>query len=600
MVRTAISTLPKEQRGAAERLLSLVLHGSAHLWHNRPGIEVRGAWAPAPRRIPARARRVAPGLFVPAAVQLYQQLLEIYQLNPDLMVRFASYALLETDWRDLKVATCALMLTQPRAGQPIRDERGRIEFHDDDDRAIGEAMLLWYKRGETKMMNPKAVLRVAQLLEVPQIAALNRRAGFADPAGTKAPLGRWKSAARKWLRRREENLPLLQGLVRAGFKETIKKIARKAGYKPVSQIFFELLNWPQKQCMSGHRSVGLGDLKLVKKERFDGFSEAEICEWIKAERLGFKDAVGRLPADVGLTPAIMVALLPTLSDRDLRILTPTLESLGLLQVPQIVARWKAAIERSSDQRALNIMKNVQSESVKEALETASDRAIQKAVTRATEDMDLHVMFLIDKSGSMEMAIEQSKEALSRILAGFAPEKVHIATFDNVGTIMKPKAPSRRAVTHMLSRVRAGGLTNHGAAIRAFSRAGVQIPKGAELLLIVCGDEAGEKGARFADTIAQSGYAVSAIGMIVCIADGWPRGNSVRGCAAALQVPFTELSIDAFDDPYHVPRALAAMLEGPVPNAPDRRAPPRQTASKKRGMVDRVMQTPVIGRDVQVY
>ncbi len=600
MVRTVLSTLPKEQWGAAERLLSLVLKGSAHLWHNRPGIVVRGAWAPAPRRFAARDRRVPPGLFVPAAVQLYQQLLDIYQLNPDLMVRFASYALLETDWRDLKVATCALMLVQPRAGQPIRDERGRVEFHDDDDRAIGEAMLLWYQRGQTRMMNPKAVLRVAQLLEVPQIAALNRRAGFADPASTKAPLGRWRSAARKWLRRREENLPLLQGLVRAGFKETIKKLARKAGYKPLNQTFYELLNWPQKQWAAGHRSVGLQDLNLVKKERFDGFSEAEICQWIEAERLSFKDTVGRLPADVGLTPAIMVALLPTLSDRDLRILTPTLESLGLLQVPQIVARWKVAIERSTDQRALNIIRNVQSESIKEALETASDRAVQQAVAKATEDLDLHVMFLIDKSGSMDVAIEQSKEALSRILAGFSPGKVHIATFDNMGTIMKPKAPTRRAVAHMLSRVRAGGMTNHGSAIRAFARAGVQIPEGAELLLIVCGDEAGEKGARFADTIAQAGYAVSAIGMIVCVAQGWSRGSTVRGCAAALQVPFTELSVNDLDDPYHVPRALAAMLEGPVPNAPDRPAPRRKIGAKKRGMVERVMQTPVIGRDLQVY
>ena len=49
------------------------------------------------------------------------------------------------------------------------------------------------------------------------------------------------------------------------------------------------------------------------------------------------------------------------------------------------------------------------------------------------------MFLIDKSGSMEGAIEQSKEALSRILAGFPPDKVHIATFDTMGTVLKPKA-----------------------------------------------------------------------------------------------------------------------------------------------------------------
>ena len=67
-------------------------------------------------------------------------------------------------------------------------------------------------------------------------------------------------------------------------------------------------------------------LELAKRERFDGLSEAEICEWIVDERLTYKDVVGRLPKEIGLTPAIMVACLPTLSDRDLRILTPTLGS----------------------------------------------------------------------------------------------------------------------------------------------------------------------------------------------------------------------------------------------------------------------------------
>ncbi|HZI15384.1 MAG TPA: VWA domain-containing protein, partial [Myxococcus sp.] len=116
--------LPEAQRGPAERLLDLVLGGSAHLWHNRPGLDVDGTWHAAAHASPelkARGRPVAPGLFVPAAVKLYRQLLDIYKLNAELMAHFASYALTQTDWRDLKVATCALMLVQEHAGQPVRD-----------------------------------------------------------------------------------------------------------------------------------------------------------------------------------------------------------------------------------------------------------------------------------------------------------------------------------------------------------------------------------------------------------------------------------------------------------------------------------------------
>ncbi len=69
---------------------------------------------------------MSPGLFVPAAVKLYRQLLEIYKLNTDLMAHFASYALTQTDWRDLKVATCALMLVQkPRGPAGARGGRQR-------------------------------------------------------------------------------------------------------------------------------------------------------------------------------------------------------------------------------------------------------------------------------------------------------------------------------------------------------------------------------------------------------------------------------------------------------------------------------------------
>src|SRR6476620_7721072 len=131
--------LPREQLGPAERLLDLVLNSSAHLWHNRPGVNANGTWAPLKNKgVKASGAKVAAGLFVPAAEALYSRLLELYQLNVELMARFASYALTQTDWRDLKVACCALMLVQSRSGQPVHEDDGTVAFHDDDYRTIGE------------------------------------------------------------------------------------------------------------------------------------------------------------------------------------------------------------------------------------------------------------------------------------------------------------------------------------------------------------------------------------------------------------------------------------------------------------------------------
>ena len=174
-------------------------------------------------------------------------------------------------------------------------------------------------------------------LETPEIARLNREAGFGDPGSKRPPMGRWKRVAQKWLQAREKNLPMLEGLVKAGYKETLKKLARKAGYKP--------------ECAGVLRGARLEAEAVFRRATARWAWRA--CSWSEAralrrrsprrrsasgsstERLSYKEVVGRLPKDVGLTPAIMVALLPSLSDRDLRMMTPTLEELGLLSEPTI-------------------------------------------------------------------------------------------------------------------------------------------------------------------------------------------------------------------------------------------------------------------------
>jgi hypothetical protein len=294
-----VATLPEAQLGPAERLLDLVLNSSAHLWHNRPGLDVGGVWAPR-KSVGRRARAahgvpVPPGLFVPAAQVLYAKLLDLYLLNATLMAHFAGYVLEKTEWRDLKVACAALMLVQPRAGQPIHEPDGSVALYEDDYRAIGEAMMLRYEKQSTRMLTPRGILRIAELLETPGIAELNRVAGFADPASTGAPLGRWPKAAARWLAIREGNPAMLHGLVKAGYKSTLKQIARKVGYKPSSKTFFELLGWKQKQAEAGHREVGLVELDVKKKRGFGALSEAEICEVVAVERLSYKETIGRLP-----------------------------------------------------------------------------------------------------------------------------------------------------------------------------------------------------------------------------------------------------------------------------------------------------------------
>jgi hypothetical protein len=254
--------------------------------------------------------------------------------------------------------------------------------------------------------------------------------------------------------------------------------------------------------------------------------------------------------------------------------------MGLLVEPSIRDRWEAAILAATDQRALNIAKNVRSDEIKEKLEEAADHAARKAVEEATAELDVRVMFLIDKSGSMHEAIDQSKEALTRILAGFPMEKLHIATFDTMGTVLRPKAASRVAVQHMLAPITAGGGTMHASAVRALNRAGVSIPDTAKLIVIVVGDEAGERGDRLAQVFRELGYRVDAMALLL---SARYRGSTVRDCARELVVPYSEVKAESFDDPYHVPRVLKALLEAPVSRG----------AGSTSGLVEKVMATPLL-------
>lgn len=580
-----------ESLGPTEKLVNLIINFPDHLWHNRPGVVRNGKWKAATRKEIDEHKKsglVRDGEFreagpnVEAIEQVYGTLADIWTANNELAARLASYVMKETDWRDMKVVCAAFMVVQSRAGEPItEDQNGKkvVLFQDDDYRAIGEAMIKLYEKGSNRMMNPKLIQRIGEVLSVPGVVTMNRTLGFGNPHKRKPFVGRYYNAVTDWLEFRETNLSLLEGLKKAGYSKTVQSLARMVGYKPKSKRFFEVLGWKQKQAAEGHRTIGLTDLQ-IRKLSFDGLSEKEICGTIVAEKLGWKQVMGMLPKSVGLTPAIMVAMLDQFSDKDLTILTPTLEELGLLKHQAIKQRWHEAIQKQDDQRARNIAKNLRDRELAGKMEASADAAVTKAVAEATKDADIHIMFIIDASGSMQGAIETSKEALAMIVQGFPAEKLHISSFNTVGTLLKLRHYSATGVQHMLKSIGASGGTIYSSGVRVFYDAGVRIPAGANLVLFAVGDEAGEEGGLFANNLKQWGYVPRGIAHIVNVSAASSRGNTVRRAAEELGVPYTEVSVGQFTDVYQVQRTLKAVLEA-------------QPYREKGSMVEKIMQTELL-------
>lgn len=516
------------------------------------------------------------GLFPEVAAWMYRQVAEVWKLDNEFAAKWASYAYANEQNRDLKVVLAAFLLVQSRKGDPVLD-KGEFAFHDDDFREVGEAMALLYDKG--KSLDAKLLLRVHEVLSLPGIAAINQELGFGRSA--RRPFyGRWPAATRKWLAYREANPQLLEGLVKAGFKETVKSLARRCSYAADSERFYEILRWRQDQAKDGRRSVAIG--KAVKKaESWDGLSEMQICERIVGQKPSYKVITGLLPKSIGLTRAIMAAAIEagSLSDKDLVIATPTLEELGLLQVQDVRARWIAATQKAEDQRAVNIARNVKSKETKEVLQEAADVAVQKAVAEVVRGLVIYVM--IDISGSMTNAIEQAKIYIGKLLPAFPLDKIHIVVFNTVARVIKLRAPSQVAVNHAFTGIQAGGGTSHAAAVLELGK----FKPGADedALCIVVGDE---QDIVFTEAVRQSGLRPVAFGLVKV--SGSEHDSAVRTTAAQLGIPCFKLDNATFEDPYAIPQKLRALIAAtPVGVVPGRTIAPRVT------LIDQILGTKLL-------
>lgn len=610
----------RENLGAAETILNTLLTYSDHMVHNRPGLVVADdtsvtgvRWSPATYRIEdgvkvVYARRrvgrrdtlvkvgvlgahdlvhdgdrlvgrfAAPGLFAEVAAWMYRQIARVWALDNEFAARWASYAFGQ-EHRDLKVALAAFMLVQSRKGEPVK-EGEEVLFFDEDFRDVGEAMLL-LRRRDKRDLNPKLLLRVHDLLSLPEVAAINRELGFARSA--RAPFyGRWKKAITKWLENREDNPKVLEGLVKAGFRTTVMELARRARFKPKSERFFEILRWKQAQATDGHREVAIG-AAVQPADSWAGLTEMQVCERIVAERPDYKRLVGLVPREVGLTRAVMAAAVEAgaLSDKDLVIATPTLEELGLLEVSSVRTRWALAVKKAEDTRAANVAQRVRGAEAKEALEEAADAAVKAAVEEVAKN--LRVYFMVDVSGSMESAIDSAKGYIAKFLQAFPQDRLHVSVFNTAGREITIRHASGAGVAHAFSGIRAGGGTDYGAGVRALEKH--RPADDEDVLFFFVGDE---KASQFAPAVEASGLSPLAFGLVRVESPWGGTGNAVTQTAERLGIPCFTVDERTFSDPYAIPRTIRDLIASTPVDASKRMAP-------RVSLVDQILATELLSK-----
>jgi hypothetical protein len=526
-----------------------------------------------------------PGLFPEVVAHVYTQISEVWAMDNEFAARWASWSFQNEDNRDMKTILAAFMLVQNRFGEPVKD--GDDTFLDEDYRAVGEAMCLLRSKKKGHTFNPKILLRIGEVLALPQVIEINRKLGFGRTRRN-AILGRYHKVVEKWLRQMEVNIQLLEKLVKEqGFRTKIMQLARVVGYKPTTEKFFEVLRWKQVQAKDGRREVAVGK-KVKKADSWEGLTEKQICEKIEKEKPGWKVVAGKLPKDIGVTPAIMAATVEagSMSDADLIILTPTLEELDLLKDATVGARWKAATERAENQRALNIARNVKSKEVKEDLESASDKAAAKAVEEVARDMRIYVF--VDKSSSMSGAIDKAKEYLKKFVGCFPLERLHVAVFNTVGREVPIKAATSAAVAQAFRGHTAGGGTTYANGVGCLISKYKPEPN-EDALFIFVGDQQDHGPQAVVDVCQRYGVVPVAFGMLHVVADGWGDwGDVVTKAAAMLGIPCFKIDEGIFADPYAVPRTMRNLIAStPVGHKP------AEVKTRRTNLIDTILKTPLL-------
>lgn len=590
--------MQNENLGPAERILQTVLSYSDHAVHNRAGVVVpdHGSvvgvrWLPVThvvergdkivyemRKAGRRYTKIKlgklhddgyvkdgnrvigryqpAGLYPEVVEWIYKQVAEVWKLDNEFAAKWASYAFSQ-EHRDLQIILAAFMLVQCRKGDPVLDA-GKFAFFDEDFRDVGEAMCLIISSRTRKQasngrdFNPKLLLRVHDILQLPGVIKINNELGFGKT--TRRPfLGRWSKVIRKWLHYREENPKLFEGLVKAGFRRTVMNLARRTGYKPNSAKFFETLRWKQTQAKEGHRSIAIGQA-VKAAESWEGYTEEQICETIVKSKPNFKRIVGLLPKEVGLTRAIMAAAIEagSLSDKDLIIATPTLEEFGLLEVQDIRERWERAIKAAEDTRATNIAQRVHSKETKMKLQEAADNAVKSAVEEVVKG--IRIYFMVDISGSMDDAIVYAKRYIAQFLQGFPLEQIHVAVFNTTGRVIEIKHNSAVGIEQAFRGIQSGGGTDYGAGVRTLRH--FRPKENEDSLFIFVGDE---QASSFDQQVRESGLNPLAFGFLYIPGNMGRSYQAVTGTAASLGIPCFMIDERIFADPYAIPRTIRALI-----------------------------------------
>lgn len=300
--------------------------------------------------------------------------------DPIFMVHLAAYSA-KKDSKDLKVLTTFFNALNDANGTPFfkGSTKNKPNF-----REVSYAVL--------QTLDPHLALRVLRLCHkrFGVDGILNDSKHF--PTGL-------KTAFKKYIHYREENLDMIRGMKKAGLANKMIDLYRMTRTAPIDEAA-SILNWKQKDGR---------ELEMETLPDFSSKTSAEIAETLEQTKLSTVVALSVIPKDK-ITASVAKALMKNCTGNQSIILYNWFSRNGFLDVKSIKDLFKNKIKESTTaiDRIDTLTKNADAGDKKEMAAVRSEKRKEAAGTKEIGKIFMH----IDASASMAAAIEFAKNNAS--------------------------------------------------------------------------------------------------------------------------------------------------------------------------------------------
>lgn len=286
-----------------------------------------------------------------------------------------------------------------------------------------------------------------------------------------------RTAVVRYLRKREQNADFFdRAALRA--KKAMKKLYAGLHIRPDERADAVLFKNTPPQ----------GSLAAVVKQLARAATPADQARVIVDNKIPYTIAVGAVRK---LTPTVMVALIDGMSPAEVINNLKSLQKRGAMDHPEVKALIEAKLEAAQrDSRVSAYKAKVAAEAGQfDDKMVAQLEQVTEVQLKAKGRITRPTALLIDKSGSMDQAIELGKQ-LGALISGISEHPPVVYAFDTLPYEVKAQGESLADWERALKHIKAGGATSIGAPLEAMRVAKQRVEQ-----IVIVTDE-GENGSPY--------------------------------------------------------------------------------------------------------